>query len=82
MSAEDLFALRLFTILPKFAIGGAFVFVHLMCLLKKMCLLVFQYMSCVLQFHAVAVSINGCLKGRQCSLLISNVVPGISGTTM
>ena len=32
--------------------------------------------------HAVAVSINGCLTGWLCSLLISNVVPGISRTTM
>ena len=45
-----------------------------------MCLLVFQSLSGVLQPTQAHVSTNGYLKGWQCSLLISNVVPGISGT--
>ena len=54
---------------PKFAMGSTFIFAH------PMCLLVFQSLSCVLQSTLGHVSTNGCLKGWQCTLLISNVVP-------
>ena len=74
MSAKILSALRWPSILPNFAIGSTFVFVH------PMCLLVFQSFSGVLQSTQAHVSTNGYLEGWQCSLLISNVVPGISGT--
>ena len=68
------FALRLPSIFPKFSIGSTFVFAH------PMSLLVFQSLSWVVQSTLGHVSTNGCRKGWQCSLLISNVVPGISGT--
>ena len=71
---KNLSALRWSSILPNFAIGSTFVFAH------PMCLLVFQSLSGVLQSTQAHVSTNGYLKRWQCSLVISNVVPRISGT--
>ena len=69
MSAKNLSAF-----FPNFATGTTCVFAN------PMCLLVFQSLSGARQSTQAHVSTNGYLKGWQCSLLISNVVPGISGT--
>ena len=71
MSAKALCALRLPSILLNFAIGRRFVFAY------PVCLLVFKSFSCIVQSTLGHVSTNGCRKGWQCSLLISNVVAGI-----
>ena len=69
-------ALLSLSILQNFSIGSTFVFAH------PMCLLVFQSLSFVLPSTLGQVSTNGCLEGWQCRLLISNVVPSISGSIL
>ena len=72
--AIHLSALLLCYILPSISIGSTFVFA------SRMCSLVFQFLP-VPSSMPEHVSTNGCLEGWQCSLLTSNIVPSISGTT-